>query len=170
MEDDQIKTNKSCQDEDGARLMLAGIIQRFFAATFTIHRVLSPMLRNVVPGELTSDQFLTIRYLRDQERVTSSELADSFGVGKSSVTAIITRLAEKGLVEREPDDRDRRVSYLRLTQEGVDLSMQVEANLIQALSRHMGHFTEDEGEQFMVTYERLAKLLAQPDEGSGREK
>ena len=156
-------------ESTGKPIPLSEIMDRFFTATFTIQRKLVPILRDVVPDVLTSDQFLTLRFLREHGQVTSTELAESFGVGKSAITAIITRLAAKGLVKRLPDGKDRRVSYLKLTEEGKTLCKQAEANMTEVLGKYMDHFDEDEAEHFITTIERLARLLAQADEERGRE-
>jgi DNA-binding MarR family transcriptional regulator len=44
-----------------------------------------------------------------------SEVAAHLQVSRSNVTGIVTRLERKGLVERQPDPRDRRAVVLALT-------------------------------------------------------
>jgi DNA-binding MarR family transcriptional regulator len=52
------------------------------------------------------------------ERSTVTELAERLQLAQSSVTELVARAEQAGLVRREPSDVDARVSYLRLTSEG----------------------------------------------------
>jgi DNA-binding MarR family transcriptional regulator len=54
------------------------------------------------------------------ERSTVTELAERLQLAQSTVTELVSRAEEAGLVEREPSTTDGRVAYLRLTAEGED--------------------------------------------------
>ena len=53
-----------------------------------------------------------------QERVTVSELTAALGVAQSSVTQLVRRVEDAGLLRREVSTSDARVRYLRLTKRG----------------------------------------------------
>jgi DNA-binding MarR family transcriptional regulator len=52
------------------------------------------------------------------ERATVTELSQRVHLAQNTVTDLVTRSVEAGLVEREPSTEDARVTYLRLTAEG----------------------------------------------------
>jgi DNA-binding MarR family transcriptional regulator len=52
------------------------------------------------------------------ERSTVTELAERLHLAQSSVTELVDRAEQAGLVRREPSTADGRVAYLRLTDEG----------------------------------------------------
>jgi DNA-binding MarR family transcriptional regulator len=52
------------------------------------------------------------------ERATVSELAERLLLAQSTVTELVARTEQAGLVRRERSSDDRRVAYLRLTDEG----------------------------------------------------
>ena len=52
------------------------------------------------------------------ERSTVTELADRLQLAQSTVTELVRRAEEIGLVAREQSAQDGRVAYLRLTDEG----------------------------------------------------
>jgi DNA-binding MarR family transcriptional regulator len=52
------------------------------------------------------------------ERSTVTELAERLHLAQSSVTELVDRAVQAGLVQREPSGNDARVVYLRLTPEG----------------------------------------------------
>lgn len=143
------------------RALLKDIIDRYEAANFLVNRRLNAMIRELMPDDLTVDQFSTLRYLRSREKSTSSELADIFCVGKSSITAIITRLFDKNLIQRLPDEKDRRVIYLALTQEGKQVCDRMEDKIQVLLAKYIDRFEEQEALTFIETFERLAKEMMQ---------
>ena len=55
------------------------------------------------------------------ERSTVTELAARLRLAQSSVTELVARAEQAGLVRREPSSDDGRVVYLRLTAEGEEL-------------------------------------------------
>lgn len=144
---------------------LEGMIDRYILATFTLNRHFGSLLRESMGEMLTIDQYNVIRYIYDQGKSTSSELAENFCVGKSSITAIVTRLAAKGLIRRIPDDKDRRVVYLTVTEEGERLSKQIKLETERLLSQHLQHFSQEEAIVFIETLEKLARVVKQSVKG-----
>lgn len=140
------------------------LIERYMAAYFTVTKRLHGEIREVLQDDLTMDQFQIIDYIVTRGNVTSTELAESFAVGKSSITAIITRLADKGILERTRDEDDRRVVYLSLTDRGLDNYKKAQAKIMETVSTYLVHFGQDEVEGFIRVFEKLANLL---EEGSG---
>ncbi|WP_435921324.1 MarR family winged helix-turn-helix transcriptional regulator [Paenibacillus sp. DYY-L-2] len=143
---------------------LKRLIERYMAAFFTVSKRMHGEIREVLHDDMTMEQYQIIDYIIMHGRVTSTELAEAFVVGKSSITAIITRLADKGILERTRDEDDRRVVYLSVTERGMDIYTRTQAKIVETLSAYLGHFGEEEVEGFLGAFEKLAKLLG---EGSG---
>jgi DNA-binding MarR family transcriptional regulator len=62
---------------------------------------------------------LLIKGARDHsERSTVTEIAERLRLAQSSVTELVDRAEQAGLLRREPSNADGRVAYLRLTSEG----------------------------------------------------
>ncbi|OPG03862.1 MarR family transcriptional regulator [Streptomyces sp. GKU 895] len=51
-----------------------------------------------------------------------TELGETLGLAKSSLTGLVDRTVRRGLVRREPDPRDRRAVRVRLTEQGAELA------------------------------------------------
>lgn len=141
-------------------MLLKQIIARYEGANFLVNRRLNAMIREQLPNELTLDQFATLRYIRSQEKSTSSELADIFCVGRSSITAIINRLFDKKLIQRMQGEKDRRVTYLTLTEEGKQMNDKMEEKIHEILSHFIQYFDEQEALTFIETFEKLAKVMS----------
>ncbi|WP_256975988.1 MarR family winged helix-turn-helix transcriptional regulator [Paenibacillus sp. MY03] len=140
--------------------MIKELIHRYERAHFTVERKLYALLRDLMPAELTVDQFNMIRFLQFNGRSTPSELAEVFGVGKSSITAIISRLSDKGFIRRLSEESDRRIVILTLTEEGKRLCESIDARVEAMLADIMNHFEEEEAERFISTFEKLADVMA----------
>lgn len=145
--------------------LLKQMISRYEEATFTVNRRMAALLKEKLGEEITSEQHATLRYIRRKEQCTSSELADIFCVGKSSITAIITRLFDKELIKRIPDDKDRRVTYLALTDKGIEIADRMEEKIQELLGSFIQHFDEQEAIVFIETFEKLARVLVQSEDG-----
>jgi DNA-binding MarR family transcriptional regulator len=73
-------------------------------------------------GGLTPQRYLLLLMIKGapdgSERATVTELSERLGLAQSTVTELVSRAEEIGIVERSPSDADGRVAYLRLTKEG----------------------------------------------------
>jgi DNA-binding MarR family transcriptional regulator len=71
---------------------------------------------------LTPQRYLLLLMIKGapdgSEQSTVTELADRLQLAQSTVTELVTRAAEAGLVTREPSGLDGRVAHVRLTDEG----------------------------------------------------
>jgi DNA-binding MarR family transcriptional regulator len=71
--------------------------------------------------ELSPPQLGALKALHPGHPLAMSELAGILGCDNSNVTGIVDRLEYRGLVERRPAERDRRVKLLLLTEAGREL-------------------------------------------------
>jgi len=67
---------------------------------------------------MTVDQWLVMKLTDENEALSQRELAALMYKDMPTVTRIVDILCTKGLVEREESPADRRVSILKLTEEG----------------------------------------------------
>lgn len=67
---------------------------------------------------LTLTQLSTLGTLRRRGPVTLGELAAAEQVQPPTMTRVVSDLEDRGLVAREPDEKDRRLVIVRLTREG----------------------------------------------------
>ncbi|MEG3143181.1 MarR family transcriptional regulator [Sphingomonas sp. RT2P30] len=72
------------------------------------------------PHGLTNQQFLALFLIRDQEGLTQVELTAQLDSDQNTVSAMVRRLASRGLVMREPHPSDGRAVRLIATAAGSD--------------------------------------------------
>jgi DNA-binding MarR family transcriptional regulator len=71
--------------------------------------------------DLSPPQVMALRQLDPDEPKPMSELALALRCDNSNVTGIVDRLEDRGLVERRPGERDRRVKMLTITERGAEI-------------------------------------------------
>ncbi len=140
-------------------------INRYVDAYLVVTRQINARIKERMAEGLTSDQFLILRLIKGQEMCTSTYLAEAVCVGKSSITAIINRLAEAGMIERTRDEHDRRQVYLSLTELGEQVYQLAEKQVKEVISPYLLYFMEEDIEKFITMFEKLAFLMQEKQEG-----
>jgi DNA-binding MarR family transcriptional regulator len=78
--------------------------------------------RNARKSGLTPQRYLLLLMIKGaadgSEKSTVTELAERLQLAQSTVTELVRRAEETGLIEREQSDSDGRVTHLRLSEEG----------------------------------------------------
>ncbi|OXM13223.1 MarR family winged helix-turn-helix transcriptional regulator [Paenibacillus herberti] len=138
---------------------LKPIIERYEAASFSVTRRFNALVQDKLPADMTREQVSMIRYLSLNVVSTSSELAQAFCVGKSSITSIITKLVDKNLIYRKPDQQDRRVTHLVLTEEGKRVAEEFGQLISDTIGHYISDFSDEDAIQFIETFEALAARL-----------
>jgi DNA-binding MarR family transcriptional regulator len=90
-------------------------------------------------------------------RMRMQELAAALSMNKSSLTRLIDRVAEAGLVAREPDAADGRGLHATLTKAGKDRYRSVKPAYLRAIQRHFGALLSDQ--EVTTVGEAMAKLV-----------
>jgi len=77
-------------------------------------------------------------------------LAEAMDVSQASATGIVDRMEQRGLVERQRDDEDRRVVRVAITDQGLQLVASMANERREHLARMLGEITDDEIEAFLT--------------------
>jgi MarR family transcriptional regulator, organic hydroperoxide resistance regulator len=75
---------------------------------------------------ISPQQSMALSTLKPGEAMPMSALADAMHADNSNITGIVDRLEAAGLAERRPDERDRRVKAVILTEKGEWLRVEIE--------------------------------------------
>lgn len=94
-------------------------IRRILDCSETVIQKTNPVRdRAWLSVDLTMPQLKSLIYVTKCNGATSGQIASSLGVGLSTITGVVDRLAEQGLVSRHEDPRDRRVTRVVPTPRG----------------------------------------------------
>jgi DNA-binding MarR family transcriptional regulator len=110
-------------------------------------------------SELTTSQLLVLQHVSQQGRALPSEIAKAVALKQATVTVVVNKLEDAGLVTRRRDTDDRRRVWIELTDAGTT-ALQNSPDLLQ--HRFVKGFDSLDGwEQSMIiaALERVSALL-----------
>lgn len=109
--------------------------------------------------DLTDQQWRVLRVLVEQPKLEVAELAQKCVIMQPSVSRILKRLVERGLVQRATSAQDRRYSYISITDTGKDLFQEIAPKseaLYQIITEKFG---EDKMEELLSLLQDLAETM-----------
>ena len=83
-------------------------------------------------GDLSLPQIHAVNVTREGGQVTITELADKLGVSPPSASAMVDRLVEKGVFEREQSREDRRKVVVSVSTKALEQFEVIEKNILQS--------------------------------------
>lgn len=99
--------------------------------------------------DLTPVQYAALTTVRDHPDIDQATLAGLIAYDRTTITGVVDRLAQKGLLLRRANERDRRVRELQITDEGRRTLEGIEP-AVQAAQRSMLRgLTADEADVLM---------------------
>jgi DNA-binding MarR family transcriptional regulator len=131
---------------------------RIFLAYNEISKTINPS--QLIKVDLTSSQIKVIVSFFHHGTFTMTELSRLHGVSFSTMTSMVDRLLQNGLLERLRDDEDRRIVLVRLSAKGkkmVDYLMKVRK---QKLETFLCELTQDEVREFVKSIENVAHHMS----------
>ena len=148
-------------DETAALLYLDNqLCFPLYAASRLTTRLYEPLLQAL---DLTYPQYLVLLVLWEHGELSVKDLGQRLFLESNTLTPLLKRLEQKGLIERRRSPSDERSVLLSLTASGQALKAQalaVPQALLASLSEP-GSFSEAEIRQFQQTLAKLLALLAQ---------
>lgn len=129
---------------------IRGIMQSIDSHSHTIYRRTG----------LTAPQLSILVLLADRGALSVGEIADNVHLSQATVSGIIDRLAEKGLVSRQRGNDDRRKVRVQLTAEGSGRAAEAPPLLHPEFVRMFENDLEDwEQRMILSSLQRLASMM-----------
>ena len=110
--------------------------------------------------DITAAQWGILRMIFDGRGNTAAVLCRHYGYDTGSMTRMIDRLADKGLIQRERCARDRRQVLLALTRDGEKMVAAGVSKVVGALNHYLAGFNSDEVE-LLTSF--LRRMLSNAD-------
>ncbi|GAC1565587.1 MAG: hypothetical protein NVS3B14_03820 [Ktedonobacteraceae bacterium] len=119
------------------------------------------------PYAVTPPQWGVLSLLVERDGSTIGAISQRRGVDAPTITGIIKRLEQSGLVERRHDIKDRRQVKVYLTDEGRDIMRYLPATTIAFNEIMMRGFSEDEQRDLIAKLQQIVVNLGAigPDTG-----
>lgn len=108
---------------------------------------------------LTTPQVLILQTIRDLGEVTTSRISHEISLSQATVTTIMDRLEQHGLVERYRSERDRRIVHTKLTKTGRGALRKVPPLLNAQFLSAFAELDRDRQAAMVQTLQEVAGLL-----------
>ena len=102
--------------------------------------------------------YIVLTALVEQPVRTQAALAQAINADKSRIIGVLDELQERGLIQRQPDDADRRVHLLSLTPAGDRLRRSVEAGIRRREEEVLAMLPPADREVFLRSLKALYEL------------
>jgi len=109
--------------------------------------------------QVSVPQLLCLLTLHENGSLPPSKIAKNMMVGSSTVTGIIDRLEQKGLVGRERNSPDRRMITISLTEIGKKLARKAPPPIQQEIIDGLKRLPKNEREKIIHGLEMLVNLI-----------
>lgn len=113
-----------------------------YGAAHAFNRAYKPLLE---PLGLTYPQYLVMMALWEQETATVKTLGDILGLDSGTLSPLLKRLEQAGLITRKRGTVDERQVLIALTQEGADLKKKA-INVMRSIGEATGCSLEELGQ------------------------
>lgn len=108
---------------------------------------------------LTAPQLATLLEIERLQPVSAGTLANEIHLGSATLTGVLDRLEERGLVCRTRHAGDRRSVLLTLTDRGTQLFASAPSQLCESLTRSLSALPEWEQTSILSTLQRVAHMM-----------
>lgn len=107
--------------------------------------------------DVTTAQWAVLKQIAQGNGETATALCRCMGCDTGSMTRMLDRLEEKGLIQRERSTSDRRVVQLSISASGRELLPQLVPPVVRVLNHAVNDFSRDELE---LTKTLLRRMIA----------
>ncbi|GGI14719.1 MarR family winged helix-turn-helix transcriptional regulator [Gottfriedia solisilvae] len=106
-------------------------------------------------NSLTSPKYLLLHLLYKNKKMTATELGKQIGLSSGAITTAINKMVSNELVKRKRDFRDRRVTWLELTDKGIQMVEELSATRQVLWVSLIEKLDQSEREQFRFLLNKI---------------
>ena len=110
---------------------------------------------------LTLGQPKVLDYMKDHDGASQKEIAAGCLIEAGSLTSILNRMEEKGLIERKMLNGNRRTFHIFMTESGKKNQKLVEETFEKIEETALNNISEEEQKVFMEIFHRIYRNLAE---------
>ena len=118
------------------------------------------LLEQLKDTGLTIGQPKILDYLKEHDGSNQKEIAKACFLEAGSLTTILNKMEEKGLIERRILNGNRRSFHIFLTAMGKEKQQLVDTAFSEIEKKALADISEKEFEQFMAVYHRIYSNLS----------
>ena len=103
-------------------------------------------------------------YLKDHDGSSQKDIAKACFLEAGSLTTILNKMEEKGLIERRILNGNRRSFHIFMTDEGRQKMQLVDRSFSEIEKKALSDVSDDELENFMSVYKKIYKNLTNKED------
>ncbi|MGD9785317.1 MAG: MarR family winged helix-turn-helix transcriptional regulator [Hyphomicrobiaceae bacterium] len=112
---------------------------------------------------LTTPQFIVLSTIKDLGEVTAGRVANEASLSQGTVSIILDRLENHGLIERYRSKRDRRIVHAKLTEKGDQALAKAPSLLREAFIAKFRTLSLNDQRQIVMALESVAGMMDPPE-------
>lgn len=109
----------------------------------------------------TLPQLIVLRYVRENQSVTMSDISNKLGLGNSTTSGIIDRLVTQGMLVRLRNESDRRVINIELTEKAKELTSRIHIDQEEFYQNLFSKLSREDKEQMAGFLDKLYSILTE---------
>ncbi len=129
-----------------------------YAASRLTTQLYGPILKEL---NITYPQYLVLLVLWQKGNQTVNEICQSLYLESNTITPLLKRLEEKGIITRSRSQKDERIVNISLTENGISLknkALEIPEQIYCSINQ-VGDITENEIVQFQKTLFKIINVL-----------
>lgn len=111
--------------------------------------------KELARGDVSFSQYCLLSFLREDQQLTMSEIAQRMGHTTAAATGLIDRLENFGYVQRAHGKDDRRKILVQITSSGAALCAEVRDDMVSNLLKMMSVLDAQEQKTWLQIYEKI---------------
>ena len=92
-------------------------------------------------------------------QIISSELARRLNITRSAVSQLVTKLEQRGVVQRTPSPTDRKIYYIVLTESSLNVFRKMCDDANKLVNRVVEEFGQEKTDRLIALYEEFATVF-----------
>ncbi|NJL28981.1 MAG: MarR family transcriptional regulator [Thermoanaerobaculia bacterium] len=112
---------------------------------------------------LTTPQLTCLRFIRQHGLVNTGEIARGISLGQATLTGILDRLEQRGLLARRRSTVDRRCVLVELTEAGRELVATVPVPLQERFAQRLGKLGTEDRQRIDETLVEIVAMMEASD-------
>ena len=141
------------------RFLFIGILNRKFS-----NNILSPALETVSEFGIAPHHSFILKVVYEWDASTITGIGDFTGISRSQMSASIKKLENLGLIQRQPNEKDRRQVYIVLTEKGSQIVRQIDQRINHAMKSALSKLDANDLKRLNAAVETMQDILTTLDD------
>ena len=126
---------------------------------FEITKKLSSQIREGINPAIHHSHIYLLMYIRNEGTCMVTDIAHHLGITLSAVTSLINKLFKMSMVTRVRSETDRRIVFIGLTNEGIDILNIINQNRQKIFEKYLLDLTDEELKAYFNVVNKIAENI-----------